>query len=33
MIIYIPFETAQEVHYKTVDKSGGGSYEAILVYQ
>lgn len=31
MIIYIPFETAQEVHYKTVDKSGGGSYEAIHI--
>lgn len=31
MIIYIPFETAQEVHFKTVDKSGGGSYEAINI--
>lgn len=31
MIIYIPFETAQDVHYKTVDKSGGGSYEAIHI--
>ena len=31
MILYIPFEQAKEVHYKTVDKSGGGSYEAINI--
>lgn len=31
MIIYIPFKTAQEVHTKTVDKSGGGSYEALNI--
>ena len=31
MIIYIPFEQAKEVHHKTVEKSGGGSYEAIHI--
>jgi len=31
MIIYIPFEQAQEVHHKTIEKSGGGSYGAINI--
>lgn len=31
MIIYIPFEQAKEIHRKTVEKSGGGSYEAINI--
>jgi len=31
MIIYIPFEQAKEVHIKTVEKSGGGSYDAINI--
>ena len=29
MTLYIPYELAVEIHQKTVDKSGGGSYEAI----
>lgn len=31
MIIYIPYEQAIEIHKKTVEKSGGGSYEAINI--
>lgn len=29
MIIYIPYEQALEIHQKTVEKSGGGSYSSI----
>jgi death-on-curing protein len=29
MIIYIPYEQALEIHKKTVEKSGGGSYDSI----
>lgn len=29
MIIYIPYEQALEIHRKTVEKSGGGSYSSI----
>lgn len=31
MILYIPFDQAKEVHYKTVEKSGGGSLQAINI--
>lgn len=31
MVLYIPFEQAKEVHSLTVEKSGGGSYEAIHI--
>lgn len=31
MVIYIPFEQAKEVHRRTVEKSGGGSYETINI--
>lgn len=31
MVIYIPFEQAKEVHRRTVEKSGGGSYDAINI--
>ena len=31
MVIYIPFEQAREVHRLTVEKSGGGSYDAINI--
>ncbi len=31
MVIYIPFEQAKEVHRLTVEKSGGGSYDAINI--
>lgn len=31
MVIYIPYEQAIEIHKKTVEKSGGGSYEAINI--
>jgi len=31
MIIYIPFEQAKKVHHLTVEKSGGGSYDAIHI--
>jgi death-on-curing protein len=31
MIIYIPFNQALEVHKKTIDKSGGGTYNAINI--
>jgi death-on-curing protein len=31
MIIYIPYEQALEIHHKTVEKSGGGSYSSINI--
>lgn len=31
MVIYIPYEQAIEIHKKTVEKSGGGSYEALNI--
>ena len=31
MIIYIPYEQALEIHHKTVEKSGGGSYNSINI--
>jgi len=31
MIIYIPYNQALEVHRKTVEKSGGGSYDTINI--
>jgi death-on-curing protein len=31
MTIYIPYEQAIEIHRKTVEKSGGGSYSAINI--
>lgn len=31
MIIYIPYEQALEIHHKTVEKSGGGSYSCINI--
>jgi len=31
MIIYIPYEQALEIHHKTVEKSGGGSYDSINI--
>lgn len=31
MVIYIPFEQAKEVHRRTVEKSGGGSYDTINI--
>lgn len=31
MIIYIPYEQALDIHHKTVEKSGGGSYSSINI--
>ncbi len=31
MIIYIPYQQALEIHHKTVEKSGGGSYGSINI--